>query len=256
MPTASETRAVDEARAWSELCDVVAPVERTVAQPAGTERDVTGHDPAQDLARRAGRWGFVFPTHGLGDLLRFAAGLASAEAEAWAEDRPHHATRAFEDRRFLVGDRMLHWAVPWLDAAGRCHTELRWPAHDGRNRLLELGDRLRIAPALTGREGLVPPGEDAFGPLADERPLHRVLSVLGSGIVLFPATLTSLRGTPVVGREVPRSWLEDARFRSDLRVVYEVAAGRWRSTAATHPGSARLWLDLAERADRTASRLA
>jgi hypothetical protein len=255
MPTGSEARVAEEARAWSELAGVVAPVERDIEDPAATERDVTGHDPSSDLVRRASRWGFVFGSYGLGDLVGFVAGLASAEAEAWAEDRPHHATRAYEDRRFLVGDRLIHWAVPWLDAAGRCYLEYRWPAHEGRDRLLELGDRLRIAPALTGREGLVPPGEDAFGPLTDEHPLHRTLPTLASGLVIFPSTLASLRGTPVVGREVPRSWLEEPAFRSDLAAVYEVAVGRWSSMANDHPGSARLWLDLAERAARTASLL-
>ena len=67
----------------------------------------------------------------------------------------------------------------------------------------------------------------------------RTLATLASGLVLFPATLASLRGTPVVGREVARSWLEEPAFRSDLAAVYEVAVGRWRAMAEGHADMTR-----------------
>ena len=52
------------------------------------------------------------------------------------------------------------------------------------------------------------------------------------------------------------SWLGDDAFRLGLSRLYEVFATRWRSMGDRHPGTARLWADLAARARITASRIA
>ncbi|MDH4117688.1 MAG: hypothetical protein OEX04_19345 [Acidimicrobiia bacterium] len=142
-PSAART----EAEAWAAVA--------TLVGTGPTEGSVVGTQVLADLERRARRWGHRFESAGLGELCLFAAGLAVAEAEAWERDDPTVATRAFEDRRFLASDRIVWWAVPWALAHQPEVAEI----------LLELGERLRLAPALTGSEGLVPPGEDAFGPV-------------------------------------------------------------------------------------------
>ncbi len=188
--------------------------------PEVSEADVVRfHDPRADLERRARQWGYPLGAGDLADLCRFAAALALAEADAWEADEPHVATRAFEDRRFLLGDRIVHWAVPWLDAIG---------AVDARDALLDLGDRLRPAPRLTGREGSVPPGHDEYGPLSPDLPLSDLVASLWSGLV--------------DGGADPRR--------------YEEAARRWERLGAERLGTAALWHALAGRAASTASRLA
>jgi hypothetical protein len=256
MPTGSEHPAAGkgdaEASRWASLAAAVRAIGASVTPPPATERDVTGFDPAGDLARRAARWGYELPDESLGALARLTAGLAAAEAAAWREDRPHHATRAYEDRRFLVSDRIVHWAVPWLDAAGRCHPAVRDEAMAARDLLLDLGENLRVAPDLAGSEGLSPPGEDAFGPVEAPGGLEARLGGLGSGVVVFAATITSLRGSPVASPAIEASWLSEPGFRRDLAFLYEAASARWRALAASRPGSARLWLDLGARAEATA----
>lgn len=158
------------------------------------ELTVTGFDPNEDLNRRGRWWSHRFPSDRLPDVLAFGVALAAAEGDAWGSNDPVVATRAFEDRRFLLSDRLIHWLVPLTYV-----TEGAGPFRDG---LLALGDRLRVAPLLTGDEGLHPPGEDSFGPL-------------------------------------------EARLRLDLG-----PPGRWIGLQEAHPGTARLWRDLALRARR------
>lgn len=167
-------------------------LEAAGALAARTEHEVTGFDPTADLDRRGRWWGHRFEQVTLADVLAFGVALAEVEVEAWENDDPSVATRAFADRRFLFGDRVVHWAVP-----------LTYSVADGdglRENLLTIGDRLRPAPALTGDEGLHPPGEDSFGPLE-----------LELAVDLGPET-------------------------------------RWQELAERHPGTARLWRDLAGRA--------
>lgn len=249
--SAAET-ARSEAGRWVGLAGFAQAVRTADPDPVPREVDVTGFDPGEDLTRRARRWGHRFSSFDFEALAGFAAGLAVAEGDAWDDDDPTVATRAFEERRFLFSDRIVHWAVPWADAAGRCHPQVREPAHALRDGLLELGDRMRPAPLLTGGEGLYPPGEDAFGPLDDGSAIETVLGSLHSGVVIFGATARSL-----FGQEHERWFRQDevALLRNDLRTLFENAAGRWRTLAEEHPGTARLWRDLAERAVRTATRL-
>lgn len=158
------------------------------------EVTVTGFDPGEDLDRRGRWWSHRFPSDRLPDVLAFGVALAAAEGDAWSADDPVVATRAFEDRRFLLSDRLIHWVVP-LTYTTRGAASIR----DG---LLSLGDRLRVAPLLTGDEGIHPPGEDSYGPL-------------GTALLLE-------LGPPE----------------------------RWIRLQASHPGTARLWRDLAVRARR------
>jgi hypothetical protein len=185
-------------------------------------------NPAPDLQRRAMQWNHEFATGELPELLRFGAGLALAEVQAWEQDRPDVATRALSDRRFLLGDRILHWAVPWLVAVGR-------DATGAREQLLGLGDLHRPEPELSGNEGLTPPGEDRFGPLT-------------------PAPLSSMLTGAVVLESVAASW---GATRDSLRhgevpepaVAWLRAHGpTWDGLRSAHPGSAALWRDLAGRA--------
>jgi hypothetical protein len=125
--------------------------------PDAREQDVTGYDPLDDLDRRGRWWNHRFVSARLVEVLAFGVALAEAEAAAWASDDGVVATRAFEDRRFLYSDRLVHWVVPLSFSAPE--------AAEFRNLMLELGDRLRPAPIMTGDEGIHPPGEDAFGPI-------------------------------------------------------------------------------------------
>ena len=151
MPTASESAHI-EAEGWVELAG-----HWTSEKPA--EFDVVVfHDPSDDLNRRAAAWGYRLPSADLSALSLFAAALASKEAEAWEEGTLDLATRAYESRRFLLSDRIIHWAVPWLIAVG---------ADDDLRFLLDLGDEMRVAPQLPGTEGLQLSGEDSFGPIGE-----------------------------------------------------------------------------------------
>jgi len=262
MPTRSRAAATASAEAvlWADLTREWAPARhpRLWDDLPPTEAAVVRYyQPDADLERRARYWGYQFEEQDLADLCRLGAALAKAEAEAWTQDEPHIATRAYADRRFLLGDRLLHWAVPWLETAGRCHPPERAAAEASRLTLLELGDRLRPAPVLTeGTEGLFAPGEDSYGPIESLAPLPDFILSLWSGRVVMKATLDSLSGTQLADRTVPPDWLTDPDLRALLEAMYEVAAPRWKRIATEHPGSARLWLDLATRARSTARLLA
>ncbi len=208
------------------------------------------HDPAEDLRRRGDEWGFDVGAGDLAALARFAAGLAATEADAWRDDAPDVALRAYEARRFLLADRILHWAVPWLDAAGRCHPEARMVTHRARDELLALGEEHRAAPRLTGTEGVYPPGEDAYGPVEIPALPGRWLDSVWSGTVLFRATIASLTGDADAPRGLSGELID--RHRDDLTLLYRIAGARWRRRAVEFPGSASLWLDLSTRAEATA----
>jgi hypothetical protein len=226
------TAAADTARAEADEWMFIATIADLLVSGwegvAPTEAAVTGFDPSIDLDRRARAWGHELSEGTLVEIARFSAALATAEAEAWDNDDPTIATRAVEDRRFLLGDRMLHWSVPWLVTVGSTTTEWAPEAMAAVERLLELADRYRVAPALTDLEGTVQPGHDSFGPVPDGLVVD---SIAGGWLFVDPATQ--------VGPE-----------------PYEAAAGLWEELAQRHPGSARLWLDLAARARSSAARLA
>jgi hypothetical protein len=216
---------------------------------APTEAAVVGfHDPGADLERRADRWSHRLPDHGLASVALFAAGLARAEADAWRRDDLHIATRAYEDRRFLIGDRILHWAVPWLDAAGRCYPEHRPECHGARRMLLDLGDSLRPSPDLGVDDGRATLGEDAYGPVELRIDVPFLRSVW-SGTVVLDATLRSMHP-----ERRPSLRFDSTAYR-DLAALYESAAARWRRVATEHPGSALLWRSLSSRAATTAQLL-
>jgi hypothetical protein len=186
---------------------------------APTELTITGFDPATELARRTDGWFHTLPDNSLASLARFAAGLAEAEASAWERKDPSVATRALADRRFLLGDRIIHWAVPWLVSFGVSEPESGPEAVAIVERLLALGDQHRPAPALTGSEGLFPPGCDSLGLLPDR---------------LDPTTFAN-------------GWV--LATRSDLGPEpYAAAIGLWTDLAEAHPGTEQLWRDMAARA--------
>ena len=184
--------------------------------------------------KRASDWGYDLPNVDLSTLATFAAGLASAEAEGWEQDKPDLATRAYESRRFLLGDRIIHWAVPWLDAIGRHYPEHLDAAHSDRNMLLDLADEARVAPALPGREGIRVSGEDSYGPMDLNQPQEKWLDSLWSGTVLLG---------------------DEYESTMDLAVLYRGEAERWSAMATDHPGAAEVWGDLSLRATATAATL-
>ena len=210
------------------------------------------YDPAKDLGRRMAVWSYPVAELDFSDVARFASGLAQAESDAWANDQPHVATRAYAERRFLVGDRILHWAIPWLDAIERSHPDRADDAASTKEQLLAIGDRMRPAPALTGSEGLVVPGFDGYGPLTPDVPLDEFLLSLWSGSLLTKADIASSRNSHVNRRHLPADWLKDAETRSGLANHYNRAALKWESLAVVHVGTSQLWLDLASRARNTA----
>ena len=185
------TRAADGARRDLEVwAAILSACDELMAE--AREVDVTGFDPSEDLGRRGRWWSHQFPSVRLPDVVAFGVALAETEVAAWSDDDPIVATRAFEDRRFLFSDRLVHWVVPLTFGIEGTDSL--------RSLLLALGDRLRPAPILTGDEGLHLPGEDSYGPRSLELEVD-----LGS----------------------PQ---------------------RWSHLADTHPGTARLWRDLALRA--------
>lgn len=192
------------------------------------------HDPREDLNRRATRWNHQLPGTDLASIALFAAGLAAAEADSWDRDIGDIATRAYEDRRFLVGDRLIHWAIPWLDTVGRCYSAYEALAHGDRNDLLHLAEEMRVAPALAGQEGLSLEGEDSYGPV-EMTPGPQWLRSLWSGALILDPTAPSTGET----------------LGPDLRLIYDSSGMRWSGFATRYEGSARLWLDLADRARRT-----
>jgi len=247
--------AADTARAeveeWVEIVGLAGEIDRAVVVPPALEQRVTGFDPTSDLTRRASAWSYRLERGDLADLARFAGGLAEAEAGGWEGDDPVMATRAYADRRFLVSDRIAPWAIPWSDLVGRCHPDLRQAGQRVRDLLLAVSDKLRVAPWLSGDEGLAPPGEDSYGPRPPRLPGD--LAVLGCGTVIFAATLTSMGGSREV---ISGERMLDQVAPSDLIALFEITAGRWTALAEAHPGSARFWRDLAWRAEYTRNWLA
>jgi hypothetical protein len=202
---------------WAEIVGLAAEIDLVAVVPPAREQRVSGFDPTPDLARRASAWSHRLGRGDLVDLARFAAGLA----------------------------------IPWSDLVGRCHPDLRLPGHRVRDLLLTIADDLRVAPWLSGDEGLVPPGEDSFGPRPPRLPAD--LMVLGCGTVIFAATLKSMG---VDGESPAGERVLDRVAKDDLIALFEIAAGRWEAFAHAHPGSARLWHDLAWRAGFTRNWLA
>lgn len=246
MPTASET-SLDESRRWTRLAERWLQGRNPTiwADRPPTEKSVVVFfDPVEDLELKARRGGFHLRDNSLPELAGFAADLAATEARHWESGSADLATEAYERRRFLVGDRVIHWAVPWLDAVGRCYPSTRGDAHSDRDFLLGLGDTMRLQPLLAGREGLVIEGEDSYGTVEMIGEVERWLDSLWSGHLILDATWASLRseGAEPTGTE--------------LALLYEVAASRWMGVSARHPGTAQLWADLAARASRTSEALA
>ena len=86
---------IDVARAWRlDGWDDVVPSEHSV---------VGFFDPAADLDRWAAKWGHEFRSHELADIAAFCAGLAAAEADGWQRGDHPLATRAYTERRMLLG---------------------------------------------------------------------------------------------------------------------------------------------------------
>ncbi len=233
-PAAEAAR--NEATQWIELVDTWRRPPQIGVDPAEAAV-VRFYDPTDDLHRRMAQWGYEPGDLSLSDLALFAAGLAKAEAEAWQLDNEHIATQAYAARRFLLGDRILHWAIPWLRAVEPVEPIRALAAQLS---LLGMAESHRPAPLLVDGEGLTAPGEDSLGPVEVDAPLSERLLSVWSGQVL----------TLDLRQEVERGHLPEG-----LADTYAAASVHWQDVAGSHPGSARLWRDLSRRAARTAEEL-
>jgi hypothetical protein len=234
MLTASE-RARVEADNWAEIAghwNQTEVPELWVDRPPTEKATVIFYDPAQDLAQRAREWGHQLEGNDLSSLALFAAGLARAEERGWEQGTQDIATQAYEARKFLMGDRVAFWAIPWLDSVSRGYPRYGARADLDRDLLLHLADEARIAPMLPGTEGIFMEGEDSYGPVDPGVHWPRWTDSLWSGAVVLETDRTT-----------------------DRVVLYDQAAGRWADLGTQHSGSAQLWLDLSERASGTAARL-
>lgn len=220
--SAASLSAAAESEEWLEIAEALDVV--TQGLGAASELALTGFDPSHDLEKRTRRWSHVLVDHSARSLALYAAGLARAESDAWARDEPIIATQALSDRRFLFGDRLVHWVVPWLLPVARGGEALAQTASSIVDRLLALGDRHRPAPALTGSEGLFPPGHDSIGVLTDVVDVTSLLS----------------------------GWVFRHEPSSDPAPMYGAAVQIWRALAVDHAGTSQLWLDLSMRARRSA----
>ncbi|MFW2339766.1 MAG: hypothetical protein ACN4GK_06930 [Acidimicrobiia bacterium] len=253
------TAAAEEAAQWMRIARDWHPGRQRVAQIDLTPSEasvVALFDPADELTRRAKTWSYEMTGSHLSDLARFAAALARAESDAWLSDRGHIATRAYQDRRFLLGDRILHWAIPWFDAVARQYPSVNVLANDTKDQLLRLGELHRPAPALSGTEGLVVPGFDGYGPLDISAPFEELMLSIWSGSVLLNGYLGGLFGEPLTSRQLPRGWDSIPGARRAIEATYRASATRWDELAERNHGTAQLWRDLANRARRSATVLA
>ena len=162
-------------------------------------------DPASDLSRRGREWSHEFEGFDLASILAFASALAMTEAEAWDSGDLVIATRAYEARRHLLGDRVVHWAVPLLLAIGD---------RDTAEFILQIGDEMRLAPVLPGPEGILLEGEDSFGPLRNKGSIWSGWVEVESG---------------EAPTDVAAFWIEIAR-------VHEGTAQLWKDLAARAAG--------------------
>jgi len=232
--TASE-RARAEADYWAEIAERWTQVkvpELWADRPPTEKNTVLFYDPSQDIARRASEWGYAVESNDLSSLALFAAGLAVAEERGWDEGTPDIATRAYEARRLLIGDRIVHWAVPWLDAVGHNYGGYAEVAFSDRDLILGFADEAKVAPATPGPEGIFVDGEDSYGPIEPVAGWSQWTGSLWSGEVVFHSD----------------------RLANQI-AIYEKAAGKWAGYAAEHAGTAQLWLDLSERAARSSRHL-
>jgi hypothetical protein len=121
--------------------------------------------------------------------------------------------------------------------------------------LLDLAERHRPAPALSGTEGLVVPGFDGYGPLDVGAPFEDTMLSVWSGAVLLTGYLSDIFHKPLTDRLLPEAWDTHPGALQALEANYNSAATRWDELALARPGSAQLWRDLANRARRTAGKL-
>ena len=256
MPTNSAADAARrESAVWAAIADRWHPDRnREIWEdlPAAEALVIPEVDSGVDLKKRARRWSYPLESGDLSDLARFAAALAQTESDAWRDGDRVIATQAFEERRFLAADRVLPWAIPWLRAVSRCFPSSRKTAHGAAHMLLDIGDRHRPAPILTGSEGLFPPGYDSYGPADQPLDTSARLTSLWGGLVVLRRSLESITGETRDKRTLSAQWREDPSLRDAVATLYEVTAARWRRLADRHPGTARFWNELAIRAARTA----
>lgn len=208
---------------------------------------VGGFDPADLLQAAMALWDFRPRTLHLPEILRFGSYLAAIRADAKLVGDERVATRSNVALRRLLADRIVHWAVPWLDAIVRSEPAVAAMARDARDVLLRLGEEHRAAPVPEGSEGLLVPGFDGYGPVHAE--LGDALATLRCGDVLGEPVLRQIGLVgPLTVPLTPHQSLALGRH-------FELVQQRWDLLASRYPGSEQYWRDLAGRARLSSMRV-
>lgn len=208
---------------------------------------VGGFDPTRLLLAAMDRWHYKPRSFDLPELARFGAYLAAIATDAAACGDDNAATRARVALRRLLADRVLHWAVPWLDAIVRSEPQVAAQARDARDMFLDLAEQHRAAPVPEGSEGLMVPGFDGYGPMNIE--LGAALSTLRCGDVLGEPLLSDIGVSwPIAMPLTPADAMALGRH-------FLTVQQRWDQLAGRFPGSAQYWRDLSGRARLSAQRV-
>lgn len=238
-----------EASRWMRITRIAAALVARGSMPEPYELGIVGgFDPTRVLVATMEQWEYRPRTLLLPELVRFGGYLAAISADASMSGDETTARRSRAARRRLLADRIIHWAVPWLDAIVRSEPEVAASAREARDLLLELAETHRAAPVPEGSEGLLVPGFDGYGPIHTD--LAEALATLRCGDVLGAPVLEMI-GLGLTGYSMPLTTRQALALGRHFVTVQQ----RWDYLAGRAPGSSQYWRDLAGRARNTAQRV-
>lgn len=243
------TSPAGEATRWMRVTRLSSALAARGSMPEPYELGIVGgFDPTRALVSVMEQWDYRPRTLLLPELVRFGGYLAAISADAAENSDVATARRARTARRRLLADRIVHWAVPWLDAIVRSEPEVAMAAREARDILLGLAETHRAAPVPEGSEGLLVPGFDGYGPIHTD--LADTLSTLRCGDVLGEPVLESI-GLGLSGYTLPLTTNQALALGRHFLTVQQ----RWDYLAGRAPGSSQYWRDLAGRARLTTQRV-
>lgn len=243
------TSPAGEASRWMRVTRIAAALAARGSMPEPYELGIVGgFDPTRALVSTMEKWDYRPRTLLLPELSRFGGYLAAISADASMSGDETVARRARIARRRLLADRVVHWAVPWLDAIVRSEPEVAASAREARDLLLGLAETHQAAPVPEGSEGLLVPGFDGYGPIHTD--LGDSLATLRCGDVLGEPVLESI-GLGLTGYTIPLTPHQALALGRHFLTVQQ----RWDYLAGRAPGSSQYWRDLAGRARLTAQRV-
>ncbi len=243
------TSPVGEATRWMRVARASAALAARGSMPDPHELGIVGgFDPTRVLVSSMEQWDYRPRSLTLPELARFGGYLAAISADATTRGDDAGARRADIVRRRLLADRVVHWAVPWLDAIVRSEPAVAAAAQEARNLLLGLAETHQAAPVPKGSEGLLVPGFDSYGPINTD--LSDSLATLRCGDVLGRPVLESI-GLGINGYAVPLTAHQALALGRHFMTVQR----RWDYLAGRAPGSSQYWRDLAGRARLTTQRV-